>query len=364
MTTVSTEPQAGARRAKLGLIDCDVHNYPGSRDELKRHLPQRWHQSLDKGWHVGGHGGQVLGARPQNHVFRRDSARPGTRPGSDFELMREQLLEEHNIVKAIMIPLEGLAFPQYGELGAALARSVNEWNLSDWLEKDDRLYGSICVPVEDGARAAQEIERLAAHPKFVTVFVTMITREGLGHPKYWPIYEAAVEHGLPVMAHVGGFSGTHLAAGWPAYFVEQHTGYTQAYHAQIVSLVSSGVFDRFPSLQFCLQEGGMGWAAAAMWRLDRAWASMRNEEPQMTQRPSDVIREHFAFTTQPMDEPEKPAYLVQLIEHLGMNDRIMFSSDYPHWDFDDPSRIMPASLIGKELRQQIMFDNAERYWPW
>jgi predicted TIM-barrel fold metal-dependent hydrolase len=91
---------------------------------------------------------------------------------------------------------------------------------------------------------------------------------------------------------------------------------------------------------------------------------MRKEEPQLTQRPSEVIREHFAFTTQPMDEPEKPAYLLQLLEHLGMNDRIMFSSDYPHWDFDDPSRIMPASLIGKELRQQIMFDNAERYWPW
>jgi predicted TIM-barrel fold metal-dependent hydrolase len=191
----------------------------------------------------------------------------------------------------------------------------------------------------------------------------MVTREPLGHPKYWPIYEAAVAHGLPIAAHVGGFSGTHLATGWPAYFVEQHSGYTQPYHAQIVSLVYSGVFDRFPDLQFCFEEGGMAWVPPVMWRLDRAWESMRTEEPRLQRRPSEIIREHVAFTTQPMDEPEKPEFLLQLLEQLDMDDRIMFSTDYPHWDFDDPRRVLPASLIGRERREKIMSANAERYFP-
>jgi predicted TIM-barrel fold metal-dependent hydrolase len=90
---------------------------------------------------------------------------------------------------------------------------------------------------------------------------------------------------------------------------------------------------------------------------------MRAEEPHLTHKPSELIREHFAFTTQPMDETEEPEYLPQLLEHLGMDDRIMFSSDYPHWDFDDPNRVFPASLVGNDTRRQVLYDNAERYFP-
>jgi predicted TIM-barrel fold metal-dependent hydrolase len=38
----------------------------------------------------------------------------------------------------------------------------------------------------------------------------------------------------------------------------------------------------------------------------------------------------------------------------------VFSSDYPHWDFDDPDRVLPASLIGAERRAKILHENAER----
>jgi predicted TIM-barrel fold metal-dependent hydrolase len=363
MSVTAERRDATRSRAKVGLIDCDVHNAPASAAALKQYLPERWHLDLDKGTHIGSHGGQIVGARPQNHIFRRDAIPTEGKPGSDLELAREQLLDRHDIRKAILLPIDGLRYPQYGEAGGALATALNDWNLQEWLLQDDRFYGAITIPVEDGERAAAEIERLGSNPRFVTVLLTMVTREGLGHPKYWPIYEAAARHGLPIAAHVGGFSGTHLASGWPAYFVEQHSGYTQPYHAQVVSLVCSGVFDRFPNLQFCLQEGGMAWVPAMMWRLDRAWKSMRAEEPHLTHKPSELIREHFAFTTQPMDETEKPEYLPQLLEHLGMDDRIMFSSDYPHWDFDDPNRVFPASLVGSDARRKVLYDNAERYFP-
>jgi predicted TIM-barrel fold metal-dependent hydrolase len=362
--TVMQGGNADRGREKTALIDCDLHNFPASTAVLKRYLPTRYHLDLDKGLHIGGHGGQVVGARPQSHVFRRDSVPPTGRPGSSLALTQEQLLDRFNVAKAITIPLDVLRFPQYGEVGGALARALNDWNQAEWIANDDRLYGAIAIPVEDGERAAQEIDRRSDERRFVGVFVTMITREGLGHPKYWPIYEAAADRGLPIVAHVGGFSGTHLATGWPAYFVEQHTGYTQPYHAQVVSLIASGVFDRFPDLQICLQEGGIAWAPPVLWRLDRAWASMREEEPQLIERPSEVFRRHFAFTTQPMDETERPEFLPQMLEQLGMNERIMFSSDYPHWDFDDPRRVLPASVVDAEFRRAVMFENAERYWPW
>jgi predicted TIM-barrel fold metal-dependent hydrolase len=361
-TNVSTAP--APRRERAGLVDCDVHNATSSRDELLAYLPSRWHREYGYGSHLGGHGGQVLGARPQSHIFRRDSLPESGTPGSDLELMREQLLERYNVVKAVLHPvLEVLSAPTYGPLGIAIARAINDWMIDRWLTADDRLFGAISIPVEDGEAAAEEIHRAAeSSNRFVKVMMPMATREGFGHPKYWPIYDAAASHGLPVAAHVGGFSGTHTATGWPSYFVEQHSGYAQTYQAQVVSLVGGGVFERFPALHVVLEEGGIAWMPPLLWRLDRIWETMGERAPSsVTQRPSETIRKHIAFTTQPFDEPEQPSMLPQLLEQLGMNDRIMYSSDYPHWDFDDPNRVL--SGMTPELRAKIGSENALRLIP-
>jgi predicted TIM-barrel fold metal-dependent hydrolase len=152
-----------------------------------------------------------------------------------------------------------------------------------------------------------------------------------------------------------------MATGWPAYHIEFHTGsYPQAFQAQLASLVYSGAFERFPNLQFVLEEGGIGWVPALLWRLDRTWRAMREFAPHLDRLPSEVVREHFWFTTQPFDEPETHEYLVQLLECVDMNDRIMFSSDYPHWDMDEPYRVLPMSVIGPEAHEQIMGGNARR----
>ena len=65
--------------------------------------------------------------------------------------------------------------------------------------------------------------------------------------------------------------------------------------------------------------------------------------------PSEYLREHFWFTTQPIEEPEDPEHLAFAFDALGMVDRIMFSTDYPHWDFDAPSQTLPrVALAGAQ----------------
>jgi predicted TIM-barrel fold metal-dependent hydrolase len=39
--------------------------------------------------------------------------------------------------------------------------------------------------------------------------------------------------------------------------------------------------------------------------------------------------------------------------------RVLFASDYPHWDFDDPTHILPAGPIGAERHERIFRLNAE-----
>ena len=58
-----------------------------------------------------------------------------------------------------------------------------------------------------------------------------------------------------------------------------------------------------------------------------------------------------------MEETDKPAELIDVMEWIGF-DRLLFASDYPHWDFDDPFIALPPSL-SEERRNQIYSGNAK-----
>jgi predicted TIM-barrel fold metal-dependent hydrolase len=57
-----------------------------------------------------------------------------------------------------------------------------------------------------------------------------------------------------------------------------------------------------------------------------------------------------------MEEAEEPEQLIDVMDWVGW-DRIMFASDYPHWDFDDPMLALPPSL-SEERRAKLFSENA------
>ena len=74
-------------------------------------------------------------------------------------------------------------------------------------------------------------------------------------------------------------------------------------------------------------------------------------------RPSEYVREHVWFTTQPIEEPDDPKQLVWAIEQAGIGNRLLFATDYPHWDFDSPKQALPRAMDAL-LRRAIMCENA------
>ncbi len=83
---------------------------------------------------------------------------------------------------------------------------------------------------------------------------------------------------------------------------------------------------------------------------------MRLRLAHLRRPPSEYIREHFYVSTQPMEEPEDPRHVLDAMRWIGF-DRILFASDYPHWDFDDPVMAIPPSLA-EEQRRMIFAGNA------
>jgi predicted TIM-barrel fold metal-dependent hydrolase len=68
------------------------------------------------------------------------------------------------------------------------------------------------------------------------------------------------------------------------------------------------------------------------------------------------MREHFRLTTQPIEEPPSKDQFLELLEMMDAKQTLLFSSDYPHWDFDDP--VAAFKDVPEPLRRRILHDNA------
>ena len=162
---------------------------------------------------------------------------------------------------------------------------------------------------------------------------------------------------LPVAVHAFGYGGAPVTGGgWPSFYIEEMVGHAENTQSLLTSMVFEGVFERFPTLKLILVEAGFAWLPALSWRLDKLWNRMRDEIPHVTRPPSELIRQHVWLTTQPMEEPETREHLLDTIEWIGW-EKLLFATDYPHWDFDEPSRALPIR-VGKEQKEAFFLKNA------
>jgi len=354
LDTRAADEQAELRAVEL--IDCDVHAQ-ATEAMLANYLSAPARRLLER---YGRRTPRITEwyPRARNAGMRVDAwpDKPGHIWGSDPELTRAQLLDEFGIDYAVLEVLSGQDCYDHPDFAAEWNQAINEWQRQEWLSFDPRFRGTIAVAHEYPDLAVAEIERRAADERFVAVLLPASAAEQLGSRKYWPIYEAATAHGRPVAFHTGGYVD-HRGAGYPSYYLDYHVGNGLVMQSQLVSMIAGGMFEAVPGLRVILTECGMAWAAAVRWSLDAAWELLREDHPRLQRRPSEYLRDHVWFTTQPIEEPDEPRHLVYAIEQAGLSDRLLFATDYPHWDFDSPTQALPRA-IGSELRRAVRCENA------
>src|ERR671938_1544006 len=346
---VMTQPRPEVRaRTRPALIDGDFHNELDSIKDLYPYLARRWQEHLESYGTRGPQGGYY--PRFMDH---REDARPpsGRVSGSEVGWSARDYLDPYNVAHAICIPLTPAGRQSNLDLDAALATAVNDWQIADWLDPEPRLRASLVVSFENPPAAVAEIERVAHDKRFVQVQFTGRPQEPMGRRKYWPIYAACADYGLHVMSHAFGSYGNPITGtGWASFYLEDHVGPAQAMQANIISMVAEGVFEQFPTLKLVSVENGFGWIPSLLCRLESAWSLLRSEIPHVKRPPSEYVREHVYLTTQPVEEPHKPEYFSQMLEQYGdMTSHILFASDYPHWDSDNPDMALPPYLPKRVL---------------
>ena len=131
--------------------------------------------------------------------------------------------------------------------------------------------------------------------------------------------------------------------------------------ALVTSLVIEGVFERIPEPAVVLVEGGFAWLPSLCWRLDKHW---RAPARRGAASEAPAVRIYPARTSGSRRSRSRsrsgPEHLLATFEWIGW-DRIMFSTDYPHWDQDDPRYAFKVKMT--EQREAMLFrDNAMAFY--
>jgi uncharacterized protein len=352
------------------VIDCDVHHARRTDAELLEFLAPAWREYAVGPGRAGNVPLTVSDGYPNPHGFMRaDSyADDGAPPGSDLATMDAQLLTPLNVGRAVLtygddIHVSGHHNPYFA---TALAEALNNWTVARWLEADERLVGSILVAAQLPDRAAEEVRRMADNPRMVQVLLAdNPTKSGFGHPIFHPIYEAAVETGRPVAIHAGANDWANPPSTGGAtsnLYFETHSLWPQALMTHFVSLVAHGVFEKYPRLKILLIEGGGAWIAPLLWRMDTEYKGLRREIPWVRRLPSEYFREHVWVTTQPLELSPRREQLIDVLGWIDGADRLVFSSDYPHWDSDELEHV--RARLPREWQDNVFRGNAMRLYDW
>jgi predicted TIM-barrel fold metal-dependent hydrolase len=246
----------------------------------------------------------------------------------------------------------------------ALARAYNAWQFKKWL-KTEGFYGAICTAPQDPESSADEIAKWASNGKMRCVYLPAAAVNPLyGNRKYDPIYEAAEGAGLPVVLH--GLAVCHPV--FPCQ-VEQFNeigrhafGHSLEMVANMVSMMSTGVLERFPDLKIGFMEGGIAWVPWIMMRLNNEYFEWKGRLlPFLKEPPSSYFRKNIFYATQPIEEPANPGDYMKILDLIGGADNVLFASDWPHHDFDSPRKLLSYPLP-LDVKRKIMGENAVRFF--
>lgn len=343
------------------IVDTDIHP-GGNRQRMLEFLPEPWKTRVTSGNVGPGH----LGYWNPNGVNRSDAVTPdGDYIASSPTTLSKYHLDAFDISFGILNP-GGLyiGLSPEPDFAAAYCGALNQVFIEDWLPTDSRYRYSLVISPADPQLAAEEIHKHGDNPAIAQVLMASGSQFGFGHRYYHPIYEAAVAHDLPVAIHPGsegrGVSGKPSTAGYPGSYFEWHTNLAGSYIAHLISLIAEGTFQKFPTLKFVMVEGGVSWLPPILWRLDKNWKSLRMTVPWLDRPPSEVVYDHIVLTTQPIEEPNNPKHLHQLLDMFPADKMLMFSTDFPHWDGDTPDFSM--RMLPKSLQSAVMWETASKLY--
>ncbi|MRH28001.1 amidohydrolase family protein [Microbacterium sp. SYP-A9085] len=351
------------------IVDTDAHHYETEawadivkyiEDPVLRHRAQ----GQDR------HGRPVSlyhSAQSNQHVSgrivrypRRRQEEVGDDVPRDVALIRREM-ESIGIDVQIVFPtpMLQLGLNPDTSMEAQLSWAYSRWLTEEILPHDTRIRTMIYLPLNDVQACLRMIDKFGDAPGVVGFMVASGRHKPVHDNSFAPIYRELEERGLPVGFHAIYNDMERIFEGMNKFISVHSLGFVLYNMVHLTNMIMNGIPERFPKLKVVWIESGLAWLPFLAQRLDNEYMMRTSEAPLLKKLPSDYIRENFYYTTQPMETGDIRA-LEQTFRMIGAETQLMYSSDYPHWDFNLPSTIFDLPFLSDQAKRQILGENARR----
>ncbi len=354
------------------IVDVDAHHYEG--ENLDAFIPYMENDVLRqltmstraKGGSRGavmvqGIGYQDMGGRVTRYPLRSSEK---TEKGSlrDVQL-GYRWMDAMSVDYSCLFPTGMLSIglhPQK-EMEVDLCWAYNRWLTEEVMpQANGRFFSMLCLPFSDPDAALRHVETFGDR-KNVGGFMVTTVRNNLAvyDNAYMKLYRAMEERGLVLSFHSGPNWG-----GEPIYrscnrFLSAHAlGFTWYNVLHCTNWVINGMGERFPKLPVIWIESGLAWVPFLMQRLDHEYMLRPSEAPLLKKKPSDYMRDMF-YSSQPMEIQDYGA-MECTFRMMNAETQLLYSSDYPHWDFDLPATIWDLPFLTEKAKHNILGGTAAR----
>ena len=267
-------------------------------------------------------------------------------------------MTNNNIAMQVLSSLSTQLLP--ADVAADRVRTANDKLAATVREHPDRFAGFAALPTAVPKAAADELDRAVTDLGFVGTMV-MGRPEGqfLSAPRFEPILARAAALGVPIYLHPGpppratreeNYSG--FAPAVSTAFQTFAWGWHVETAVHFINIVLSGVFDRYPRLQFILGH----WGEMIPFYLERLDWALPRSATKLDRTISEYMRENVYVTPSGLFTQANLQYCVEL---LGV-DRILYSVDYPFVGNAGAESFLEDATLTAEDKEKIAHGTAER----
>jgi len=244
------------------------------------------------------------------------------------------------------------------EMEVHLSTAYNRWIVEHVLPHEPRMKAMIYLPFNTPEAAEAMVKRFLGKPGVCGFLVTSTRYQPVHANEYMRLYAMLEEAGMAI--------GFHAHHNWHNEYTK-HLNRFLSMHAlsfvlsnmvHMTNWIINGLPERFPRLKVAWIESGLAWVPFLMQRLDHEYLMRVSEAPLLKRLPSDYMREMF-YTMQPM-EATNLKLLEGTFEAINAPTQLLYASDWPHWDFDTPSRLYDLPFLDDAAKRNILGRNAAR----
>ena len=352
------------------IIDVDSHHFESeSFAEIVKYIEDPVFRQLLEASTIAGYRG--VGALPAGLGYQdyggrimreplRQLEKTEPKPHRDITLTR-RWMDSMGIDIAILFPTPMLHLglhPQV-EIEVALSHAYNRWLVEHVLAQEPRIRTMLYLPFNDPAATYRVVKEFIGKPGVVGFMVTSNRYRPVHHNDYMKTYALLEESNLPIAFH-GAYNWNDQSMLMVNRFISAHAlGFVWYNLVHLTNWVINGLGERFPKLKVLWIESGLAWLPFIMQRLDNEYMMRTADAPALKKLPSDYIRDMY-FTNQPMEKTSDMALLETTFRVIKAETQLLYSSDYPHWDFDLPSVIYDLPFLNETQKRAILGSNALR----